>query len=744
MRSLPFFAFAVAAVTLHAQNGPPLEGTQPLAVEGDLSAKMVEGIDRWLMRETENVAKQRKLDVSPGAPLEKARALLRTRLGMVDAKIEGQLEPLSEIGVSSRAPEYSVEAVRWQVFEDYWAQGALFQPKTHSGRAVILVSDPGHEPKSPEFSAERLVEQGCSVLKVQLVGRDTMFSGNPRIGRQTPLTHREWIYRPSFEVGRTLIGYEVESVLAAIPQFAGKEAKLGICGYGEGAVIAQVAAALEPRFQSVLISGQFGPRERLWEEPIYRNVFGLLRDFGDAELAAMSNAKTYVVEYSLAPLLPSAEKRTIEAPGKLETPALAAVESELTRSTAIRSMGPGKAPVQLVKGADGKVVGPASDESLRVFFTGLDRKEPLVASGVATNYFEHTRGPGLDEKRVVRGLEAHTQSILRDSEKARYQEPLWTKLKPGTEYDEVRKAARNEFWEKVIGKISTDYLPPSPRSRQIYDKEKWRGYDVMLDVHPDIFAWGVLLLPKDLKPGERRPVVVCQHGLEGLPEDTINDDPKSKGYGPYKAFAARLCERGFIVYAPHNPYRGWDKFRVLQRKANPLGLSLFSFIIAQHDVTTKWLASLPFVDPERIGFYGLSYGGKTAMRVPAVLDRYCLSICSADFNEWVTKNATTEHGFSYVFTNEYEIFEWDLAHTFNYAEMALLIAPRPFMVERGHDDGVGTSEHVGYEFAKVRRGYDKLGIGDRAEIEWFNGPHTINGMGTFKFLHKWLRWPEPK
>ena len=36
----------------------------------------------------------------------------------------------------------------------------------------------------------------------------------------------------------------------------------------------------------------------------------------------------------------------------------------------------------------------------------------------------------------------------------------------------------------------------------------------------------------------------------------------------------------------------------------------------------------------------------------------------------------------------------------------------------------------------------ELGIGDRAEIEVFNGPHTINGDGTFKFLDKHLKWPE--
>ena len=95
-----------------------------------------------------------------------------------------------------------------------------------------------------------------------------------------------------------------------------------------------------------------------------------------------------------------------------------------------------------------------------------------------------------------------------------------------------------------------------------------------------------------------------------------------------------------------------------------------------------------------------------------------------------------------MWTGEYEIFEFDLGSTFNYAEMAALIAPRPFMVERGHFDGVGPDEWVAYEFAKVRHLYQaKLGIGDRTEIEWFVGPHTINGKGTFDFLHKHLNWP---
>ena len=262
-----------------------------------------------------------------------------------------------------------------------------------------------------------------------------------------------------------------------------------------------------------------------------------------------------------------------------------------------------------------------------------------------------------------------------------------------------------------------------------------------MDVFPDVIAYGILLLPKGIKEGEKRPVVVCQHGLEGRPRDVA--DPKVDNPA-YHRFAVRLAEQGFITFAPQNLYIFDDRFRTLQRKANPLKKTLFSVIVPQHQQITDWLKTLPYVDPARIAFYGLSYGGKSAMRIPPLVKNYCLSICSADFNEWVWKNASTRSPYSYVWSGEYEIFEFDLGSTFNYAEMAALIAPRPFMVERGHFDGVAPDETVAYEFAKVYHLYDaKLGIGDRCRIEFFVGPHTINGKGTFEFLHKHLRWPKP-
>ncbi len=301
----------------------------------------------------------------------------------------------------------------------------------------------------------------------------------------------------------------------------------------------------------------------------------------------------------------------------------------------------------------------------------------------------------------------------------------------------------------MIGDFALPLLPFEAKSRPYQEGEKTISYEVALDVMESggekIIAYGVLTLPKDLdlKSGKKRPVVVCQHGLEGTPQDLLGEE----GFKSYKAFATILAEQGFITFAPQNGYKYFDHFRLQQFKAQSIGKTLFSLIVPQHQQITAWLAAQPWVDAERIAFYGLSYGGKSAMRIPPLVDRYCLSICSGDFNEWVWKNAATDIPslrYSYANKGEYEIFEWNLGTTFNYAEMASLICPRPFMVERGHFDGVAPDEQVAFEFAKVRNLYAaQLRIPKACEIEWFPGPHTINGQGTFSFLHRHLQWPQP-
>jgi len=469
-------------------------------------------------------------------------------------------------------------------------------------------------------------------------------------------------------------------------------------------------------------------------------VFGLLDQFGDAELLSMVFPRSWVVEAGGGPVLslpgeggaPALLRETDSDEAQAEwkryiklvrDPGFKPSESKLTRRR-------GDNPESFYNGSLVPALFYAGAEKLVFFPEELPRQ-------VGTMVEEAER-----QKRQVDQIDQHNQLLLIESPyvRAEYMKELYdaANTKDLAAYQPVVDKYRDRFYDDVVGRFDDELLPPRARSRKSYETDKWTGYEVVLDVWPDVIAYGILLVPKGMVDGEKRPVVVCQHGLEGRPQHVIEGD-----HGAYHDYAAKLAERGFITFAPQNLYIFQDRFRTLQRKANPLGKSLFSVIVPQHQQIVDWLGSLPYVDPERIAFYGLSYGGKSAMRIPALVPDYCLSICSADFNEWVWKNASTRSPYSYVWTGEYEIFEFDLGSTFNYAEMAAIIAPRPFMVERGHFDGVAPDEAVAYEFAKVRHHYAaRLGMPDRAEIEWFVGPHTINGQGTFRFLHKHLDWPE--
>src|SRR5690606_7202699 len=110
------------------------------------------------------------------------------------------------------------------------------------------------------------------VLVPTLIDRRDTYVNHPE-GRPTNQPHREFIYRAAYEMGRHIIGFEVQKVLSAVDWFKQQgNQPVGVFGYGEGGLIAFCGAALDTRIDAAVVSGYFGPRESLWSEPIYRNV----------------------------------------------------------------------------------------------------------------------------------------------------------------------------------------------------------------------------------------------------------------------------------------------------------------------------------------------------------------------------------------------------------------------------------------------------------------------------------------
>jgi dienelactone hydrolase len=736
--------------------------------EEDLSGRLMDGAHRFVERQITEVQTRsdrfwnydRSSPAAWNAALDGNRERLREIVGAVDPRVAPALERYGDDehpALVAETDRYRVFQVRWPVLEGMTAEGLLVEPVTGTPSAsLVAVPDAGQAPEqilglAPGLPPERqfarvLAESGCELVIPTLIQRELIQTPDAQL-RQSQQTWREWIYRQAFHMGRHPIGFEVQKVLAAVDRFRtrrGEAAKIGVVGYAEGGLIAFYAAAIDTRIDGALVSGYFDRRGRVWEEPIDRNIWSLLERFGDAEIAALVAPRHLVIEHAEVPSFTSSK-------GARQTASGTSVRVEFDRISAGAA---GFPKPSLVVGDGDRPVAAISTTALGDFARRLGFS---IMTGPAGSLTDRRLGfdPAARHARTVLEMERYVQALVRGAEHVRDRAFLFTALPeltalkwnteksrptwPAEPFIERARPYRERFRTDGIGAFDAPYMPLNPRTRKVGETDRWTAWDVVLDVWTDVFAWGVIVIPKGIAPGERRPVVVVQHGRNGLPRETID-----RHVPFYNDFGSALADRGFVVFAPHNLYRGEDRYRWLSRKANTIRATLFSFILGQHERILDWLGSLPFVDADRMAFYGLSYGGETAVRIPAILEKYALSICSGDFNQWTRKVAATDQPFSFMRTIEWEMPYWNWGHTFDYAEMTYLIFPRPFMVERGHLDLVGRDQWVAHEYGKVQFLYGQLGLADRTEIEYFQGGHSINGQGTFAFLHKHLRWPAPK
>lgn len=772
-----------------------LPGTKRLTWEGDISVKMMDGAHKFIEEKIkESVNKRSKYwnrNFSSRSAYELSVDSNRKRF-MKCIGVEDKNEPPANYNIFTENtyppvtmqkfsdkddPElvaetksYRVYQVRWPVLNRVYGEGLLLQPKTKPVAHIIALPDADQNPEqlaglstgipSESQFARKLAENGFEVLIPVIISRKFIFEGTV-----DQFTYRERIYRQAFEMGRHIIGYEVQKVISAVDWFkqsAGSESKIGVAGYCEGGLIAFYSAAVDKRIDAVLVSGYFSNRQKVWEEPLYRNIWGILNEFGDAEIVSLIAPRPVVIEYSQVPEIVERVEKYWKNPvmingcpftgykGKIQTPSFNEVQSEFKRADELIKQGFQKR--FLINGNDNMPVHFGSEPAVERFASllGIKTLIPLSSELPADN--RKSFDPEARQLRQLDEMEDHVQWLLRDSDYERnrfflykimpeFEKRSWSTMPYHSYYSpdrfiEQSKEYRKKFHEEFIGRYDDELLPPNPLTRKAYDRERWTGYEVVLEVYPDLFAWGFILIPKDIKPGEKRPVVVVQHGRSRVPQIMIEGN--STGYNDV---AAKLADKGFIAFAPHNLYRGEDLYRWLSRKANSLGKNLFSFIVSQHDQILRWLGSLPYVDKNRIGFYGLSFGGASAMRLPAILQGYSLSICSGDFSDWTRRIVDSHNPDTYLKSNEWEIPCFNMGNHFSYAEMAYLIFPRPFMVERGHDDLVQPDSWVGYEYAKVKYLYDQFNCEDKTEIEYFNGGHSMRCEGTFDFLKKHLRWP---
>ena len=178
------------------------------------------------------------------ASLAPNRARFQAIIGTVDPHVPPSMERWGDDrqpALVAETSRYRVYQVRWPLFEDVWGEGILLEPATTAIAQVVALADADQTPEqlvglaagiAPESQfARRLAENGFRVVVPVLIDRACTFSGKRRVA-MTNQPHREWIYRQAYELGRHVIGYDVQKTLAAVDWFESRRAGAADCDCG--------------------------------------------------------------------------------------------------------------------------------------------------------------------------------------------------------------------------------------------------------------------------------------------------------------------------------------------------------------------------------------------------------------------------------------------------------------------------------------------------------------------------------
>lgn len=241
--------------------------------------------------------------------------------------------------------------------------------------------------------------------------------------------------------------------------------------------------------------------------------------------------------------------------------------------------------------------------------------------------------------------------------------------------------ARMGEWPAIIDRPQVEFLAEQRR-------ENFAQHAVRLAITPKHKTDGYLLIPDG--QGRRPAVLVVFYDAK----TAIGLGDRAKGAN--RDFGLQLARRGFVVLSiglPNQLYYPDENAATLQ----PLSALAYAVANCYHV-----LASLPSVDPQRVGVTGHSYGGKWAMFASCLYDKFAAAAWSdggvvfdekrANVNYWepwylgyepgikrprglVTEQAPRTGAYKRIVEEGHDLHE-----------LHALMAPRPFLVSGGSED----------------------------------------------------------
>jgi len=297
---------------------------------------------------------------------------------------------------------------------------------------------------------------------------------------------------------------------------------------------------------------------------------------------------------------------------------------------------------------------------------------------------------------------------------------------------ELRRAEIRQRWVEFLGT-----MPDRPTVElEILSEDRPEGCRRLLvryECEPGLPVEGYLLYPEPLRPGPRVGLVALHQTTPG----TIDEIAGVKG-PEMQALGLKFARRGFIVFCPkcflwQDPALDYYEAAAHFQKRHP-GVLGMRKMLNDAQCAVDVLASLPAVDPERIGAFGHSLGAKETLYLAA-------------FDERIQAAVASEGGIGLTFTNWHD--PWYLGASIqdpefklNHHQLLGLIAPRSFLILAGESGLPGTSTVDGdrtWPFVEAVLPVYRL-YGEPARVGLYNHRqgHTIPS-DAFERMADWLR-----
>ena len=216
-------------------------------------------------------------------------------------------------------------------------------------------------------------------------------------------------------------------------------------------------------------------------------------------------------------------------------------------------------------------------------------------------------------------------------------------------------------------------------------------------------------------------------------------------------YGLRMAQAGYAVIAidwrgfgerddrrkPH--YNDVDANRAQKRdlcnlhylRADILGMTVLGMDVHDGICALDYLCGQEFVDANRVGVMGLSFGGVMATWMSLCDDRVKAAdvICYSDRFADMGMRDVNFCG-SQITPGLYDLCDIPDLHG--------LIAPRPLLVEIGSFDECFKIDSAMSCWHEVEQIYEAAAVRDRLELDLFEGGHQWGGNKSLAFFNKWL------